>query len=94
MPWTAKEELQRTKARLVRELKQRTLRRQRQLEFPAEDLYNDSDSETEPESKIDKVKSVPLSQYNRDLCLIVICIFHLSFAISYLAYQCLLIRRA
>ncbi len=44
MPWTAKEELLRTKARLVRELRQRTLRRQRPLEFPAKDLYNDSDS--------------------------------------------------
>ena len=94
MPWSGQEELLRTKARLVRELKQRTLRRQRQLLPPAEDPYSDSDSETEPESKIDKVKSVPLSQYNRDLCLIVICIFHLSFAVSYLAYQCLLIRRA
>ena len=94
MPWTAKEELLRTKARLVRELRQRTLRRQRPLEFPAKDLYNDSDSETELESKIDKVKSVPLSQYKRDLCLTVICSLLLSFAVSYLAYQYLLIRRA
>jgi len=94
MPGSGQEELLRTKARLVRELRQRTLRRQRQLLPPAEDPYSDSDSETEPESRIDKVKSVPLSQYNRDLCLIVICIFHLSIAVSYLAYQYQLTRRA
>ncbi len=94
MPWSGQEELLRTKARLVRELRQRTLRRQRKLLSPAEDLYSDSDSETEPESKIDKVKSVPLSQYKRDLRLTVICSFLLSFAVSYLAYQYLLIRRA
>ena len=94
MPGSGQEELLRTKARLVRELRQRTLRRQRQLLSPAEDLYSDSDSETEPESKIDKVKSVPLSQYKRDLCLTVICSFLLSFAVSYLAYQYQLTRRA
>ncbi len=94
MPWTGQDELLRTKARLARELRQRTLRRQRQLLSPAEDLYSDSDSETEPESKIDKVKSVPLSQYKRDLCLTVDCSFLLSFAVSCLAYQYLVIRRA
>jgi len=94
MPWTRQEELQRTKARLVREQRERTLRRQRQLLFPAEELYNSSESETEPESKIDKVKSVPLSKYKRDLCLTVICSLLLSFAVSCLALQYLLIRRA
>ena len=94
MPGSGQEELLRTKARLVRELRQRTLRRQGQLLPPAEDLYSDSDSETEPESKIDKVKSVPLSQYKRDLCLSIVYSFLLSFAVGYLAYQYLLIRRA
>jgi hypothetical protein len=94
MPWSSQEELLRTKARLVRELRQRTLRRQRQLLFPADDLYSDSDSETEPESKIDKDKPVPLSQYRRDLCLAVICTLLLSITVSLLAYQFLLIRRA
>jgi hypothetical protein len=75
MPWSGQEELLRTKARLVRDLRQRTLRRQRQPLSPAEDLYSDSDSETERESKIDKVKSVPLSKYKRDLRLTVICSF-------------------
>jgi hypothetical protein len=70
------------------------LRRQRQLLFPAEELYNSSDSEAEPESKIDKVKSVPLSKYKRDLCLTVICSLLLSFAVSCLALQYLLTRRA
>jgi hypothetical protein len=95
MPWTRQEELQRTKARLVREQRERTLRRQRQLLFPPEELYNsDSDCETEPEAKTARGKSVPLSQYKRDLCLSIVCSFLLSFAVSCLAYQYLLIGRA
>jgi hypothetical protein len=94
MPWSGQEELLRTKARLVRDLRQRTLRRQRQLLSPAEDLYSDSDSETEPESKIDKAKSVPLSQYKRDLRLTVIRTLLLTIAASLLVSQYLLIRRA
>jgi hypothetical protein len=94
MPWTRQEELQRTKARIVRELRQRTLRRQEQLLYPADSLYNDSDSDTESEVKTVRGKSVPLSQYKRDLCLSIVCSFLISFAVSYLAYQYLLIRRA
>jgi hypothetical protein len=94
MPWSGQEELQRTKARIVRELRQRTLRRQEQLLYPADNLYNDSDSDTEPEVKTVRGKSVPLSQYKRDLCLSIVCSFLLSFAVGYLAYQYLLIRRA
>ena len=94
MPWSGQEELQRTKARIVRELRQRTLRRQRQLLSPADDLYSDSDSETESEVKTARGKSVPLFQYKRDLCLSIVCSFLLSFAVGYLAYQYLLIRRA
>jgi hypothetical protein len=52
MPWSGQEELLRTKARLVRELRERTLRRQRQLLHPARDLYNDSDSDSEEELRI------------------------------------------
>ncbi len=38
MPWSGQEELQRTKARLVREQRQRTLRRQRELLSLSEEL--------------------------------------------------------
>ncbi len=56
MPWSREEELLRTKARIVRELKERTLRRQSQLLHPARDLYNDSDSDSEEELRIEQVK--------------------------------------
>jgi hypothetical protein len=56
MPWSGEEELQRTKARLVRELRQRTLRRQRQLLHPAEDFYSDSDSDSEEELRVEQGK--------------------------------------
>ncbi len=92
MPWTRQEELQQTKARLVREQRERTLRRQRQLLFPAEELDN-SDSGCESEAKTAKDKTVPLSKYNRDLCLSAVCSLLLSLAVSGLALQYLLIRR-
>ncbi len=95
MPWTRQEELQRTKARLVREQRERTLRRQRQLLFPAEELYNsDSDCESESEIKTARSKSVPLSKYKWDLCLTNVCSVLLSLAVSCLVFQYLLIRRA
>ena len=92
MPWTRREELQQTKARLVREQRERTLRRQRQLVFPAEELDN-SDSDCEFEAKTAKDKTVPLSKYKRDLCLSAVCSILLSLAVSGLALQYLLIRR-
>ena len=57
MPWSREEELLRTKARLVRELRERTLRRQRQILFPAESLYNISDSESDEEVVVEQTKS-------------------------------------
>jgi hypothetical protein len=57
MPWSREEELLRTKARLVRELRERTLRRQRQILFPAESLYNTSDSESDEEVVVEQSKS-------------------------------------
>ncbi len=57
MPWSREEELLRTKARLVRELRERTLRRQRQILFPAESLYNNSDSESDEEVVVQQGKS-------------------------------------
>ena len=56
MPWSREEKLLRTKARLVRELRERTLRRQRQLLFPAESLYNTSDSESDEEVVVEQSK--------------------------------------
>ncbi len=56
MPWSGQEELLRTKARLVRELRERTLRRQSQLLHPARSLYNDSDSESEEELTVEQGK--------------------------------------
>jgi hypothetical protein len=57
MPWSGQdEELLRTKARLVRELRERTLRRQSQLLHPARDLYNDSDSGSEEELTVEQGK--------------------------------------
>jgi hypothetical protein len=52
MPSSGQEELLRTKARLVRELRQRTLRRQRQLLHPA----SDSDSDSEEELRLEQGK--------------------------------------
>ena len=57
MPWSREEESLRTKARLVRELRERTLRRQRQILFPAESLYNTSDSESDEEVVVEQSKS-------------------------------------
>jgi hypothetical protein len=57
MRWSREEELLRTKARLVRELRERTLRRQRQILFPAESLYNTSDSESDEEVVVEQSKS-------------------------------------
>ncbi len=94
MPKSGQELLQRTKERIVRDQRERTLRRQRQLLFPADELYSDSDSETESESKTVKGKTVPLSKYKRDLCLAVICSLLLSIAVSFLVLQYLLNRRA
>jgi hypothetical protein len=51
MPWSREEELLRTKARIVRELRERTLRRPRQLLYPAKDLYSDSESDSDEELK-------------------------------------------
>ena len=93
MPWSSKEELLRTKARLVREQRQRTLRRQRELLHPAKDLYNNSDSETESEGEVDIVKSDSLSQYKRDLCLSVFCFLILAITVNLLVLQYILSRR-
>ena len=57
MRWSKEEELLRTKARLVRELRERTQRRQRQILFPAESLYNTSDSESDEEVVVEQSKS-------------------------------------
>ena len=57
MPRSREEELLRTKARLVRELRNRTLRRQRQILFPAESLYNNSDSDSDEEVVVQQGKS-------------------------------------
>ncbi len=52
LPSSGQEELLRTKARLVRELRKRTLRRQRQLLHPA----SDSDSDSEEELRLEQGK--------------------------------------
>ncbi len=93
MPWSGQEELLRTKARLVREQRQRTLRRQRELLYPARDLYNNSDSETESEGEVDIVKSDSLSQYKRDLYLSVFCFLILAITVNLLVLQYILSRR-
>ena len=91
MPWSRQEELQRTKARLVREQRERTLRRQRQLLFPPESLYN-SDIETSHRSNT--IKSDHLSKYKRDLGLGVCCLVILVITANLLAWQYLLLRKA
>jgi hypothetical protein len=93
MPWSSKEELLRTKARLVREQRQRTLRRQRELLHPAKDLYNNSDSETDSEGEIDIAKPDSLSQYKRNLCLSVFCFLVLVITVNLLVLQYILSRR-
>ena len=93
MPWSAQEELLRTKARLVREQRQRTLRRQRELLHPAASLYNDSDSESESEDSGDICKPDPLSQYKRDLCLSVSCFLILAIVVNLLVLQYILSRK-
>ncbi len=92
MLWSGLEELQRTKARLEKEQRQRTLRRQRELLYPAEELPSDSDSDSEPEGRIDIVKPDPLSQYKKDLCLTVICSLILTIAANFLVWQYVLSR--
>ena len=95
MPWSRQEELQRTKARLVREQRERTLRRQRQLLFPPESLYNsESDSDTEPSNRSNTIKSDHLSKYKRDLGLCVCCLVILVITANLLAWQYLLLRKA
>jgi hypothetical protein len=95
MPWSGQEELRRTKARLVKEQRQRTLRRQRELLFPADTLYNsDSDSESEPEVRVDIVKSDHLSKYKKDLCLTVFCSIILTIAANLLVWKYILLRKA
>ena len=95
MPWSRQEELQRTKARLVREQRERTLRRQRQLLFPPESLYNnDSDSDTEPNHRPNTIKSDHLSKYKRDLGLSICCGLILVITANLLVWQYLLLRKA
>ena len=95
MPWSGQEELQRTKARLVREQRERTLRRQRQLLFPPEELYNsDSDSDTKPNHRSNTIKLDHLSKYKRDLGLSVCCVLILVIAANLLVWQYLLLRKA
>ncbi len=93
MPWSRQEELLRTKARIVKEQRQRTLRRQRELLHPAKDLYNNSDSETESEGEVDIVKPDSLSQYKRDLCLSVLCFLILAITVNLLVLQYILYRK-
>jgi hypothetical protein len=92
MPWSGQEELQRTKARLVREQRQRTLRRQRQLLWPAENLPNDTDSESDSEEKV--VNKPDLLQVSkRDLCLNLLCFILLTLVANLLVWQYLLSRK-
>jgi hypothetical protein len=94
MPWSGQQELQRTKTRLVKEQRQRTLRRQRELLFPSDTLYNsDSDSETELRHRVDTIKPDNLSKYKRDLCLSVFCVLILVIAANLLVWQSILLRR-
>ncbi len=92
MPWSGQEELQRTKARLVREQRQRTLRRQRQLLRPAVNLPNESDSESDSEERGVKEPD-PLQASKRDLCLNLLCFILLTLVANLLVWQYLLSRR-
>ncbi len=95
MPWSGQERLQRTKARIVREQRQRTLRRQRELLYPSEELYNsDSDSDIKRSLRIDTNKSDHLSKYKRDLNLSICCVLILAIAANLLVWQFILLRRA
>jgi hypothetical protein len=95
MPWSGQEELQRTKARLIREQRQRTLRRQRELLSPSEELYNsDSDSDTKPSHRPSNNKLDHLSKYKRDLGLSVCCVLTLIIVANLLVWQLLLLRKA
>ena len=95
MPWSGQEELQRTKARLVREQRQRTLRRQRDLLSPSEELYNsDSDSDTKSSHRTNTNKLDHLSKYKRDLGLNVCWVLILIIAANLLVWQFLLLRKA
>jgi len=95
MPWSRQEELQRTKARLVREQRERTLRRQRQLLFPPESLYNsESDGETGPSHRPNTIKSDHLSKYKRDLGLGACCLVILVVTANLLVLQYVLLRKA
>jgi hypothetical protein len=95
MPWSGQEELQRTKARLVREQRQRTLRRQRELLSPSEELYNsDSDSDTKFSHRYNTNKLDHLSKYKRDLGLNVCWVLILIIAANLLVWQFLLLRKA
>ncbi len=92
MPRSGQEELRRTKARLVREQRQRTLRRQRQLLWPAENLPNNSDSESDSEER--GVKKPDLLQFSKcDLCLNLFCFILLTLVANLLVWQYLLSRR-
>ncbi len=94
MPWSGQEELQRTKARLVREQRQRTLRRQRKLLSLPEELYNsDSDSDTKPSHRSNTIKLDHLSKYKRDLGLSVCCVLVLVITANLLVWQFLLLRK-
>ena len=95
MSWSRQEELQRTKARLVREQRERTLRRQRQLLFPPESLSNnDSDSDPEPDPRSNTIKLDHLSKYKKDLGLSVCCGFVLVIIANLLVWQYILLRKA
>jgi hypothetical protein len=95
MPWSGQEELQRIKARLVREQRQRTLRRQRELLSPSEELYNsNSDSDTKPCHRPSNNKLDHLSKYKRDLGLSVCCVLVLLIVANLLVWQLLLLRKA
>jgi hypothetical protein len=95
MPLSGQEELQRTKARLVREQRQRTLKRQKELLSQSDSLFNsDSDSETEQGHSESTIKPGNLSKYKRDLCLSVSCALILLITANLLALQFLLLRKA
>jgi hypothetical protein len=95
MPWSGQEELERTKARLVREQRQRTFKRQREILSPSDTLYNsDSDSEVEQIHSVSTIKPGSLSKYKRNLCLSVYCVLILTITANLLVWQFLLLRKA